>query len=513
MQRFFLLVLVILLPLNAVADGKVFATALAVDVTIPDQRALIHFSNGVERLVIETRFTGPGSNFAWVVPLPSQPVIEAATTGLFPTLQHLFQPQIVHEVTPLYLYVLAIIGMVILFAVLARIGRGFVPGVLLLLLLGLLATLFIPALGKAKAGGGADASAGITILERNLVGDFETTTIAATKSDALTNWLHDHGFAVSSNSLPVIESYVKASWVFVATKLQRAATGTETSTPHPLSFMFKTEKPVYPMRLTGVDNGALGVELYVFGEHRARAKHFKVERCTRPSTPRANSERAYRDETLIIAHPKLVEWVGEAAVATKLTATLSPEQMREDVWIEWRPFSERRNTRYSQRGAVTLALNWSVGLLLGATVLLGLTGLASRFDETLRRIGIAALCCVGIGGLIYAWLPKTEVRLVRMPHVYTKNTQHNVGNLIYGEPLERAREIVGRISTGETFKVVGGTYRGGWTNFLSGALIREEDSPGNFVLREIDGTVFFVTFDGSGRETIISGWEPEPPSR
>jgi len=52
-------------------------------VEIPDQRALINFSNGVERLVIETRFTGRGTNFTWVVPLPAKPVIEVATPGLF----------------------------------------------------------------------------------------------------------------------------------------------------------------------------------------------------------------------------------------------------------------------------------------------------------------------------------------------------------------------------------------------------------------------------------------------
>ena len=73
--------------------------AFPAHVTIPDQRALIHFTNGTERLVIETRFTGAGTNFAWVVPFPSPPVIEEATPGLFPTLDYLFRPEITHEVS------------------------------------------------------------------------------------------------------------------------------------------------------------------------------------------------------------------------------------------------------------------------------------------------------------------------------------------------------------------------------------------------------------------------------
>ena len=55
----------------ALADGMVIPTiAYPAKITIPDQCALICFTNGTERLVIETRFTGSGTNFAWVVPLP-----------------------------------------------------------------------------------------------------------------------------------------------------------------------------------------------------------------------------------------------------------------------------------------------------------------------------------------------------------------------------------------------------------------------------------------------------------
>ena len=57
------------------ADGIVVPQYGYARVDIPDQRTLIH-SNGVERLVIETSFVGPGTNFAWVVPLPSVPTIE-----------------------------------------------------------------------------------------------------------------------------------------------------------------------------------------------------------------------------------------------------------------------------------------------------------------------------------------------------------------------------------------------------------------------------------------------------
>jgi hypothetical protein len=99
MQRIASFLLLLFLPVVVLADGMVVPTiAFPAKVTVPDQRALICYTNGTERLVIETRFTGAGTNFAWVVPLPSQPVIEEATTGLFATLQYLFRPQIIHDV-------------------------------------------------------------------------------------------------------------------------------------------------------------------------------------------------------------------------------------------------------------------------------------------------------------------------------------------------------------------------------------------------------------------------------
>ena len=103
MKRVLAALTFLLLAISGLADGKVFAhrTAIA-DATIPDQRALLYWSNGVERLVIETRFAGEGSNFAWVVPVPNPPVVEEASPGLFATLAHQLKPELVHDPAPLF---------------------------------------------------------------------------------------------------------------------------------------------------------------------------------------------------------------------------------------------------------------------------------------------------------------------------------------------------------------------------------------------------------------------------
>ena len=454
MKRIFLSLLLFCLPLTALADGMVVPTvAYPAKVTIPDQRALIHFTNGTERLVIETRFTGAGTNFAWVVPFPSQPVIEEATTGLFPTLQYLFRPEIVHDVPRNYAVFLALVGIGYLLIFVRPTGRlkwpdtlacisvgiaagavadrhdgtfnmaafGFVTFILFcnvvliriaqrsafvifgLTILGFifLAALLLPALGAASKGMASTASSQpVSILDRKLVGIFETTTISSRDPKTLENWLHENGFFLATNAGPVIASYVKDGWVFVAAKVRRDRSDSETSTPHPLSFTYKTDKPVYPVRLTGLNSPSLSVDLYVFGDGRATAPHFKVESCTRPN----------------LVHPLLRQWVGDSSVATKLTATLSPAEMRQDVWLDQSSFFlEHKNRLFSRHGALTIALNWGAGLFAAGLFAACLLAFASETYKIKlsRLISVITLACVMLAGLIYFSLPKIEVKLVK----------------------------------------------------------------------------------------------------
>ena len=105
-----------LVPMKGWADGKAFPpVAVSTEVTMPDQRALLVWSNGVERLAIETRIVGEGTNFAWVVPLPSEPKVEAATVGLFPTLAWLTPPKVVNETESGWWWVWSASGLTCLF--------------------------------------------------------------------------------------------------------------------------------------------------------------------------------------------------------------------------------------------------------------------------------------------------------------------------------------------------------------------------------------------------------------
>jgi len=497
LQRIFSFLLLLFLPMAALADGRVIPTiAYPAKVTIPDQRALICYTNGTERLVIETRFTGSGTNFAWIVPLPSQPVIEEATTGLFPTLQYLFRPEIVHDVPRYYLGILITIGLIYLFRLLKKYASAdFIVFVVLLFGFLFLAALLLPALAAAGRKGMSSVSSdrAVSILDRKIVGVFETTTIASHDAKAMQMWLSENGFAVPTNTEPVIASYVRDGWVFVATKVRRDKPDNETSTPHPLSFTFKTDKPVYPMRLTGVDNGPLSVELYVFGPSRAEASHFKVESCTRPN----------------IAHPLLRQWVGDSATVTKLTATLSPADMRKDVWINCSqlPFLEKKHQLFSRQGALIMALNWGAGLFAAGWLVVCLLAFASETHKTRlpRRIGMVAVASIMLAGVFYLCLPKIEVKLVKGYFPSEMKMEQLTLLLALGDfdwhTTAEVRAGFQEMISNPTNATVYGVKN--WDNYFVGGHIREEDSPGNYLLRETNNQLQFVTFGYDGGEFVL----------
>jgi hypothetical protein len=521
-QRILSFLLLLFLPLSALADGMVVPTiAYPANVTIPDQRALICISNGTERLVIETRFTGAGTNFAWVVPLPSQPVIEEATTGLFPTLQYLFQPQIVHEVPHYYIGILLVLGFVYLLRLAAKsIWNAFV----IIIFITIPAVMLLPALSAAKRSSMSSETSNqtVSILDRKLVGIFEMTTITSRDPKALENWLRENGFALSTNAEPIIASYIKDGWVFVATKIRRDDAKPDTSTPHPLSFTFKTDKPVYPLRLTRLNGNPLSVELYVFCPARAEAPHFKIERCTRPNYPEPPpndlwswNRRRSSSATPNIVHPLLRKWVIGSPVATKLVGRLSPAEMRDDVWLNWTSFSEKGNHLFSQSGALTIALNWSVGVWAGSLLAVCIFDLSNKRHRSKlsKSAGITTVCCIGLTGLIYLALPKMETRLVKGPSEKWERIFFHFANEVSSDvtnhsPVADVRLIAKNLITiGETNAPRWDEWSrsadwANWQNYYLGGPLREEDSPGNYTIREVNGRLEFVVYDADGAERI-----------
>jgi hypothetical protein len=539
------------------ADGKAFPpVAVSTEVTMPDQRALLVWSNGVERLAIETRIVGEGTNFAWVVPLPSVPKVEAATTGLFPTLAWLTPPKVVNAPGPIGWCLWSASGLACLFlrvrrktpvewldavAILAiaaglvglgdgwlgvwmamqaialsglavwRLRRGepvWFSFVLLLVAVLLWTAVLLPAL--ATAGGSAPSQAaadGVQVLDRQVAGVFESTTVSAKDPAALETWLKTNGYRLPESSRPVIAAYVRDGWVFVASRVQREAQVDGPHALHPLVFTFATPSPVYPLRLTGVDNGPLKVELFVLGPARARIPGFEVVDARPTAYPDLDSHigqsRSTSRSAVNVVHSGLRSLAGDAAFATRLNATLSPEQMREDAIVEWDGSIPYQQVRYSAQGAGVSCMQWFGGGWLVSLVLMSAGVRLGRWSGRpwVGMVSGSLVLAAVVGAVCFLWMPVVPVRLESV--FQWSITARRAEGVFFEAGLEfKAGDPLPAVESVRTaIRKVLNEDRPPWMREIRG--MREEDSPRNYVVRAVPGDVEMVYFGDAGEERVF----------
>jgi hypothetical protein len=214
---------------TAFADGGVRGPA-----SYPDsfaeraQEAIIVFHDGkrpgeaVEDMVLKIGVDGGVHWFAWVIPFPTDPEVEPAPIGMF---------------EELYVY--------------ARDRRNR-PGVVI----------------DNRKIYGATPPRPVDVLSRRVVGRYDVATVREREPGALNRWLLREGFQIFWFGDEVIEYYRKKSYVFVCIKVHdaRGEKG-KTTALHPLRFTFRTggrDGIYFPMKMTGLQRGTFGVNLYVF---------------------------------------------------------------------------------------------------------------------------------------------------------------------------------------------------------------------------------------------------------
>lgn len=486
------------MPLNALADGKVFSQVTAVKTVTPDQRALLHFADGTETLVVETTFVGAGTNFAWVVPLPAAPEITAVPRTVFTNLERLFQPEVIHKQAHWWALM---VGLAVFFGTLFRKAgqRGGIREWLLLTgALCLMVVLGLPNFVKTRGGLGLSIEqAGVQIIARQTVGVFDTVTLSSPDGAALTRWLNEHGFTVPAAAQPVIADYAKQGWVFAAAKLSRPDASGKTS-PHPLAFKFKTDRAVYPLRLTGVENDRCLVELYVFGASRAELPGFKVEQClatqftTGPNDyPRDEPFRESKPGELRLRHPALRSLVAGSTVGTKLTGTLDAAAMSRDAYFTWVPFERRLASFYSHEAATTRAINLGVAMLLLTLPCVGFWLWRKDGRWTALLVAKVGSCAIIVGLVCFLTLPKVEVIVKQgwwLSHYGRQGNFRTIDGGLIGLGLElegKRTNLPEKWDLEALRQVAKPVYRFGmlFDNILTGEPLREEATPGNLVFR------------------------------
>lgn len=232
---------------QAAADGKLFAPRdYRGSLEEQSQEAIIVFSQGdkntsaVEDLILKIRVVGPVEQFAWVVPLPNQPVTAQEDNKLFEELFRYVEARRQEMIKT------------------QKFG------------------------GKFGGFGGIEGK--VEVLSREVVGSYDVAVVRERKRGALNDWLIQEGYQGLENADDVIGFYRDKGYVFACVKVTDAAVADlkepdpKRNLPndgnarnavdlHPLRFTFETggrDGIYFPMKMTGLQTEPFDVNLYVF---------------------------------------------------------------------------------------------------------------------------------------------------------------------------------------------------------------------------------------------------------
>jgi hypothetical protein len=313
--------------------------------SVVDERALIAWDGAREDILMALRVAGSSDSAAWVMPVPSTAQVSLGAAEAFTELERLTAPRI--EFRDSWWPTFSWLGT-------DETSEG--------------------ALGAGPPGG-------VNVLDRQRIGPFEVTRLAANDPEAAAKWLADNGFPHPDGLDANLAHYISDGWQIVAVSLVPASEGEPlTGDLQPLRLSFAAEQVVYPMRLSRSATTPQTVDLFVLGDHRMDPTSVPV------ATETPTLEFAGRiDETEV--SPALADFVGDGAFLTRWSNHLvDPAAIDGDY--TFRPSAD--DTSYQEvvyrdrnRGDVTgLALLGLLGLI--AVILLITRRIRSATHSTAR---------------------------------------------------------------------------------------------------------------------------------
>jgi MYXO-CTERM domain-containing protein len=299
------------------ACGGFFCAQNPVDQTAEQIIFLVN-GDGTITAHVQIQYSGDRDGFAWVVPVPTTPVLATFPRLAFRTLAQQTQP-----------------------AYQAQCGGRTIEG-------------------------GSQFGNGVVIYNQQSVGPYDTVTIGGDTGKQLVDWLQGNGYLVTDQMTPYIDGYAKAKMLFLAMKLKASAM---VSDIEPVVMTYRSTKPMIPIRLTAVAaQPEMGIVTWILADRRygpenyaevtisddlvqfggptgnnyrhvvsrevhAHGGHAFVTEYAGPTQPLAQvieNTFAAPDSDLAKANAALVALLRKQPYVTRLYTRMSAEQMTED---------------------------------------------------------------------------------------------------------------------------------------------------------------------------------------
>ncbi len=203
-------------PKPAVACGGFFCSQVPID----QMGEQIIFGVGDDDEISATiliNYMGEAEDFAWILPVASEPELSIGSTAAFTTLGWRTQPQFNLQWDQ------------------GGACGGWYQRDL--------------AAGFDPSAPGENDDDGVSVVSQQDVGPFETVVLSSNNANELVDWLNDNGYDQTPESLPLIEHYVDAGMLFVALKLKQNESA---GSIQPITLKFQEADPCVPLVLTKI---------------------------------------------------------------------------------------------------------------------------------------------------------------------------------------------------------------------------------------------------------------------
>ncbi|MEM7309005.1 MAG: DUF2330 domain-containing protein [Planctomycetota bacterium] len=287
-------------PILTMADGRPPITRVGA------QRTYVFYKDGIESIAIRPAFSGRVDEFGMLIPFPSPPAIKKAPDGIFEALAYAVDPpEVVHDL---------------------RVQRR----------------LF--SLGAEVRALRADSlDYQVEVIKEEAVGMYDVAVLSAGSAEALERWMTAHGYRYPTGMNEVCDEYVREGWCFVAVKARVGAmpqveprpglrevdptlpTGaTFDGAVQAMSFRFRTDELVVPMRLSAFNEGELHNIIYLLTDGPKRVRNLPTSLVVR----QLPGHRVFANLTqllpLRVLSPSSV-WVPDSSVLHGLRSRRRPE--------------------------------------------------------------------------------------------------------------------------------------------------------------------------------------------
>jgi hypothetical protein len=273
----------------ALADGGMVAPP---DVAIEEfgQVAIIRHQDGTEQLAVASSFRSEATDFAWILPLPAEPVVDSFDLALLNGLQY--------HCRPFY-----------------RSGSGF------------------GCAGDAVSElGRSSDSLGVEQLGQGVIGSYDYQVLRAAEPETLAAYLSGHGYELPGNAASVFGHYTAKNWqYFVVARLSDSAEY-EYDRSVGIRLTFASDSAVYPLYISRLSSDYSAVALYVVADHRQMF---------------SGSRLLFSGRVDSGTFPGFPGFVDRPSHLTKLLKYYDPAQM-EDITLRQAP--DDREFRVTERG-------------------------------------------------------------------------------------------------------------------------------------------------------------------